>query len=146
LALEQCNFDTDIQLFLDASATGSHVAEPMSYTPFAQNVDYVNMAGLNVETDTLSDSQSSASVRPNGKTTHQFAFQAPPTTERSFMYAGNETEIMESTFLYDPFDVPADNAVLFTVRVMYDYKSQAKEELDIRKDQLIPVIATHEDG
>jgi hypothetical protein len=29
---------------------------------------------------------------------------------------------------------------------MYDYKSQAKEELDIRKDQMIPVIATHEDG
>jgi hypothetical protein len=32
------------------------------------------------------------------------------------------------------------------VRVLYDYKSQAREELDIRKDQIIPVTATHEDG
>jgi hypothetical protein len=30
--------------------------------------------------------------------------------------------------------------------VLFDYQSQAREELTIIKDQLIPVIATHEDG
>jgi hypothetical protein len=119
----------------------------MSYTPFAPKADFVNMAGMSIEqSDTFSDSQSSASARPIGKIPHQFAFQAPQAAERSFYNVGNETEIMESTFLYDPFDVPADNSILFTVRVLYDYKSQAREELDIKKDQTIPVIATHEDG
>jgi hypothetical protein len=96
--------------------------------------------------DTFSDSQSNSSNRNHEKMPHQFAFQAPPTTERSFYLTGNETELMESTFLYDPFEVPDSTAILFTVRVLYDYNSQAREELDIKKDQLIPVTATHEDG
>jgi hypothetical protein len=32
------------------------------------------------------------------------------------------------------------------VRVLFDYSSQAREELALKKDQLVPVIATHEDG
>ena len=74
--------------------------------------------------------------------------------ERSFMHensvsAGdqaNESSVMDSTFLYDPFEVADKTTILFTVRVLYDYKSQAREELDIKKDQLIPVTATHDDG
>lgn len=32
------------------------------------------------------------------------------------------------------------------VKVLYDYQSQAFEELDITKGQIVPVIATHDDG
>lgn len=52
---------------------------------------------------------------------------------------------MESTFLYDPYEFE-NMEVIFNVRVLYDYKAQGREELDIFKDQLIPVVATHEDG
>jgi hypothetical protein len=93
---------------------------------------------------------------------HIFAFQKagkqqtsghhpPAVIERSFMNESsvmepNDSSVMDSTFLYDPFEVNDKTTILFTVRVLYDYKSQAREELDIKKDQLIPVTATHDDG
>ncbi|KAJ3303060.1 hypothetical protein HDV03_004221 [Kappamyces sp. JEL0829] len=83
------------------------------------------------------------------------AASPPVAMERSFINADpNESSVMDATFLYDPFEVADKTTILFTgmpealtkVRVLYDYKSQAREELDIRRDQLIPVTATHEDG
>ncbi|TPX68606.1 hypothetical protein SpCBS45565_g03000 [Spizellomyces sp. 'palustris'] len=52
----------------------------------------------------------------------------------------------DATFQYDPYDVPESMPVLFSVRVLYDYQAQAPEELTVGKGQLIPVIATHDDG
>ncbi|KAI8999395.1 hypothetical protein BC832DRAFT_207169 [Gaertneriomyces semiglobifer] len=52
----------------------------------------------------------------------------------------------DMTFQYDPYDVPESMPVLFSVRVLYDYQAQAPEELSIGKGQLVPVIATHDDG
>ncbi|KAH9254997.1 hypothetical protein BASA81_006942 [Batrachochytrium salamandrivorans] len=50
------------------------------------------------------------------------------------------------TFHYHPFDVPESVQILFSVRALYDYDSGAPEELTVLKGQVIPVIATHEDG
>ncbi|KAI9090822.1 hypothetical protein DFS34DRAFT_341120 [Phlyctochytrium arcticum] len=62
------------------------------------------------------------------------------TGQRSMLGGG------DATFQYDPYDVPESMPVLFSVRVLYDYQAQAPEELNIAKGQLIPVIATHDDG
>ncbi|KAJ1547805.1 hypothetical protein HK405_004887 [Cladochytrium tenue] len=62
----------------------------------------------------------------------------------------NYLEIIEfddgETIVYDPYDFAEDVPRLFRVRALYDYKSQAPEELNISRDQIVPVIATHEDG
>lgn len=51
----------------------------------------------------------------------------------------------DSFFQYDPYSV--DNLkIIFNARVLYDYKSQAIEELDIKKGEVLPVFATHDDG
>ncbi|KAJ3034345.1 hypothetical protein HDV00_005178 [Rhizophlyctis rosea] len=65
--------------------------------------------------------------------------------ERSREFGGDEVG-EEGTFSYDPFDVPESMPTLFSVRVLYDYKAQAAEELSIVKGQVVPVIATHDDG
>ena len=99
-------------------------------------------------------SETSRSSQPLGQ---QFAFQQaqiqaenrldqPIANERSFAYQNHDSSVMDSTFLYDPFEVQDKTTVLFNVKVLYDYKGQAREELDIQKDQIIPVVATHEDG
>jgi hypothetical protein len=112
----------------------------------------VKQLSLDTESNgTYSDNHSNLDLGTNSRSKPQmFALQSqmersgpPPTMERSFM---NDQSANESTFLYDPYDVPDTIAVLFTVRVLYDYQSCAREELSIFKDQLIPVTATHEDG
>ncbi|EGF80174.1 hypothetical protein BATDEDRAFT_33239 [Batrachochytrium dendrobatidis JAM81] len=52
----------------------------------------------------------------------------------------------DQSFHYNPFDVPESVQVLFSVRALYDYDSGSPEELTVLKGQVIPVIATHEDG
>ncbi|KAJ3121355.1 hypothetical protein HK100_012413 [Physocladia obscura] len=49
-------------------------------------------------------------------------------------------------FVYDPYDLSDNAPVLFEVRVLYDYQSQAFEELTVARGQIVPVIAQHEDG
>lgn len=64
---------------------------------------------------------------------------APQTAHESHHEANHES-------YYDPFQVPESISIISTVRVLYDYVSQAPEELSVSKGQIIPVIATHEDG
>ncbi|KAJ3007248.1 UNVERIFIED_CONTAM: hypothetical protein HDU68_003619, partial [Siphonaria sp. JEL0065] len=52
----------------------------------------------------------------------------------------------DADFSYDPYDFSEDHPVLFEVRVLYDYQSQAFEELTVARGQIVPVIAQHEDG
>ncbi|KAI8831892.1 hypothetical protein BJ741DRAFT_615616 [Chytriomyces cf. hyalinus JEL632] len=52
----------------------------------------------------------------------------------------------EEEFQYDPYDFSEKSPPLFQVRVLYDYQSQAFEELTVSRGQIIPVIAKHEDG
>ena len=134
--------------------------EPLKFIPY-QLESRINNISL---ADNISEI-SRNSYTPNNNSAvngggHIFAFQKagkqqsnlpPPITERSFMNESslmepNESSVMDYTFLYDPFEVQDKTIILFTVRVLYDYKSQAREELDIKKDQLIPVTATHDDG
>ncbi|KAJ3298880.1 hypothetical protein HDU79_005261 [Rhizoclosmatium sp. JEL0117] len=49
-------------------------------------------------------------------------------------------------FSYDPYDFTDGAKTLFEVRVLYDYQSQAFEELTVVRGQVVPVIAQHEDG
>ncbi|KAJ3068989.1 hypothetical protein HDU98_007915 [Podochytrium sp. JEL0797] len=49
-------------------------------------------------------------------------------------------------FSYDPYDFGEESPVMFEVRVLYDYQSQAFEELSVARGQIVPVIAQHEDG
>ncbi|KAJ3201888.1 hypothetical protein HDU82_007806 [Entophlyctis luteolus] len=52
----------------------------------------------------------------------------------------------DDDFVYDPFDFTVEPTQLFEVRVLYDYASQAPEELSVTRGQVLPVIAQHEDG
>ncbi|KAI9344976.1 hypothetical protein BDR26DRAFT_857020 [Obelidium mucronatum] len=52
----------------------------------------------------------------------------------------------DASFVYNPFDFSEDQPALFEVRVLYDYQSQAFEELTLARGQIVPVIAQHEDG
>ncbi|KAI8614456.1 hypothetical protein BC830DRAFT_1169424 [Chytriomyces sp. MP71] len=54
--------------------------------------------------------------------------------------------VEEEEFHYDPYDFSDGAPMLFQVRVLYDYRSQAFEELTVARGQVIPVIAKHEDG
>jgi hypothetical protein len=46
----------------------------------------------------------------------------------------------------DPYKVDDTVPIIGTVRVFYDYQAQSPEEMDIIKGQIIPVVATNEDG
>ncbi|KAJ3207378.1 hypothetical protein HDU67_007520, partial [Dinochytrium kinnereticum] len=60
--------------------------------------------------------------------------------------AGAESLPSDTQFHYDPFEGVANTPILFHVRVLYDYKAQAYEELTIDRSQIVPVFATHDDG
>jgi len=47
---------------------------------------------------------------------------------------------------YDPYDTSIVKPILFYVRVLFDYNSQIYEEISVRKDMIIPILETQEDG
>jgi len=47
---------------------------------------------------------------------------------------------------YDPYDISIVKPVLFYVRVLFDYNSAIYEEISVRKDMIIPILETQEDG
>lgn len=132
--------------FISTYSTGTDIPEPIAYQGLESQFNKIAISQYE-ESETSRGSQ-----KPLGQ---QFAFQQaqpdsrlsqPIATERSFAYPNQDSLVMDSTFLYDPFEVQDKTTILFTVKVLYDYKGQAREELDIVKDQVIPVVATHEDG
>ncbi|KAJ3292169.1 hypothetical protein HDU79_001677 [Rhizoclosmatium sp. JEL0117] len=58
----------------------------------------------------------------------------------------NCSEDDQQLFEYDPFDVPEHIQVLFQVMVTHNYTAERFEELTIHAGQILPVIATYEDG
>jgi len=47
---------------------------------------------------------------------------------------------------YDPYDISIVKPILFYVRVLFDYNSAIFEEISVRKDMIIPILETQEDG
>jgi hypothetical protein len=144
--LEQCNFESDLALFISTYSTGTEIPEPPVYQGLESKFNKISLDTTYPESESSKTSQ-----KPLGQ---QFALQQvqtdtglaePIANERSFAYQ-QDSSVMDSTFLYDPFEVQDKTTILFSVKVLYDYKGQAREELDIEKDQVIPVVATHEDG
>ena len=132
MSLEQCNFEADLDYFIENYATGLDVPEPLQYVPF-QNLE------CKVQSMSISDNasevsrggsiiQQTSSAEPKRSVTgigHLFNFQKPTSTaqksvnpplvmERSFMNDPNESSVMDSTFLYDPFEVADKTTILFT--------------------------------
>ncbi|KAI8826736.1 uncharacterized protein EV422DRAFT_511218 [Fimicolochytrium jonesii] len=160
VSLEACDFEKDLMQFLDRSSTGSVIPQPLQYINFytgasdssrrnseARGPDTASgsidlapapYSGMYANTDLRRDSSSSKQSQSNG--------QLSPASHDPKSPASAEPALGDSTFQYDPYLVPESMPVLFSVRVLYDYQAQAAEELSIGKGQLIPVIATHDDG
>ncbi|KAJ3221080.1 hypothetical protein HK099_003797 [Clydaea vesicula] len=68
------------------------------------------------------------------------------TLPRPVSVKGNVDLSNETYFHYDPYDIEDQLKILFSVKVLYDYQAQAFEELNVKKDQIISVIAKHDDG
>lgn len=131
VSLEQCNFTHDLNVFIDTYGTGTQIPEPHQYTP------YDALSGMeNLQVTREAEYSSNLNNRGGSVTSgHQFGLQL-----------NHEDQPIDTDFLHDSFDDEEQPTILFEVIVLYDYKSQSKEELDIVKDQVIPVVATHEDG
>ncbi|KAJ3268292.1 hypothetical protein HDV01_003203 [Terramyces sp. JEL0728] len=130
VALEKCNLDFDIQLFIDECATGTEIPRPASYPKHNR-----------MPSEMSSQISSGASLN---NSTPQFQFTKVPKLEE-IIRQEQEDSRMDSTFQYDPYDTDHIK-ILFNVRCLYSYESQAKEELSIVKDDVIPVLAKNEDG
>ncbi|KAJ3153792.1 hypothetical protein HDU86_005125 [Geranomyces michiganensis] len=165
VSLELCDFSKDLALFLDRSSTGTTIPQPLQYINYYTGTQesgnrkgsVSDLAGSGSgDGDALHspgygygdggprrDSASSmGSGQVSGGTRPQTNSNGPLSAQPSAAVApGGDT-----TFQYDPYEVPESMPVLFSVRVLYDYQAQAAEELSIGKGQLIPVIATHDDG
>ncbi|KAJ3011410.1 hypothetical protein HKX48_006848 [Thoreauomyces humboldtii] len=156
VSLEACDFEKDLAGFLDRSTTGSIIPPPLQYINFYTGTQ--DSSRKNSVSD-LPSHASSAAYQPEPSSQH------PPYSYESTNGVGSRRASASSnipaapiaqqqqppapgdaTFQYDPYEVPESMPVLFSVRVLYDYQAQAAEELSIGKGQLIPVIATHDDG
>ena len=145
MSLENCSFENDLQEFIEQNQTGTAIPEPLPFEPFRSNiVQNVNRMSLETFSDNNSDMQQSGASR-------MFQFQKTMDQSKKPALKNQKSFILdqsnlESTYLYDPFDLPSQSSVIFTVRVLYDYQATAREELSIKAGQLIPVTQTHEDG
>ncbi|TPX35207.1 hypothetical protein SmJEL517_g02349 [Synchytrium microbalum] len=71
----------------------------------------------------------------------------PSTSNDNFATSGQQPQEGEPVFYeYDPWDIKENIPTLFQVRVLYDYQSQAFEELSVTRGQVLPVITTQDDG
>ncbi|KAI8900404.1 hypothetical protein BC833DRAFT_618536 [Globomyces pollinis-pini] len=139
VSFEHVQYETDLQMFLKSFAT-----EPMSYMPFQgynQQKDELKPGSLSRSQSDLSDSIGSVNYQPRAYPP-QFALAQNPNDRSMDDGLGMESLTMQ----YDPYDVSDAIPILFTVRVLHDYQSQAKEEVSIQKDQILPVTAVHDDG
>lgn len=153
--LEKCDFNADLMLFIDAAATGSIVDDPVGYIQCHEHRELVRdgvggIGGLTTAMGELVVDGSESSDYSKLSDLHSVPPQFAIARDREHK---EHEESFEQTFNYDQYDVPPKSSVLFkgrvwvyVVRVVYDYLGQAPEELDIRKDQIVPVVATHEDG
>ncbi|KAJ3251783.1 hypothetical protein HK103_002060 [Boothiomyces macroporosus] len=130
VSLEKCNLEYDIQLFIDECATGTEIPRPASYPKHNR-----------MPSEMSSQISSGASVN---NSTPQFQFTKVPKLEEIIRQEQDDSR-MDSTFQYDPYDTDHIK-ILFNVKCLYSYESQAKEELTIEKDDIIPVLAKNEDG
>lgn len=147
--MEQCSFESDMAIFMDAYGTGTEIPEPQGFVPCQLDTRFNNMA----ISDTISESSRASVTREvplgfaDGKKNsvtgsgHLFSFQKaniathsatssgrsstsanpPAITERSFLNNSeiiNDSSIMESTFLYDPFEVHDKTTILFTGTIL----------------------------
>ena len=103
------------------------IPEPLQYVPL---LDY-KMQSVSVS-DNASEVSRGGSIVPSTEPKrsvtgigHLFNFQKlgaaglksvtpPMVMERSFMAEANESSVMDSTFLYDPFEVADKTTILFT--------------------------------
>ena len=138
LALEKCDFDSDLNLFLKNNATGSIIPDSLTYIPYG---DVKNQLGVSHDTLYSDYSRNSTGAIVQDLAIGESRKYVPSTTP----YEAPSMDL-ESSFHYDPYHVSENVPIICTVRVLYDYQSQADEELSISKGQIIPVIATHEDG
>lgn len=71
-------------------------------------------------------------------------------THNPIPYTQNEYPLMKNNNSlgcnYDPYNISIVKPILFYVRVLYDYDSTIYEEITIRKDMVIPILETQEDG
>ncbi|KAI8587416.1 hypothetical protein BDZ88DRAFT_454082 [Geranomyces variabilis] len=163
VSLELCDFSSDLALFLDRSSTGTTIPQPLQYINYytgtqesgTRKGSVGDLGGMDGEVPQLAplaygDSgprRDSASSMGSGQASR--AAKSP--TKLSGPLSAQPSAAVapgggDTTLQYDPYEVPESMPVLFSVRVLYDYQAQAAEELSIGKGQLIPVIATHDDG
>ncbi|KAJ3177260.1 hypothetical protein HDU87_004511 [Geranomyces variabilis] len=162
VSLELCDFSSDLALFLDRSSTGAAIPQPLQYINYytgtqesgTRKGSVGDLGGMDGEVPHLAppgygDSgprRDSASSMGSGQASRA---AKSPTNLSGPMSAQPSAAVApggDTTLQYDPYEVPESMPVLFSVRVLYDYQAQAAEELSIGKGQLIPVIATHDDG
>ncbi|KAI8849937.1 hypothetical protein BC829DRAFT_174639 [Chytridium lagenaria] len=173
--LERCDIDRDIQLFLDQHSTGSEIPKPLSYVNYYTRTSDrpLALSGRMSEsvssfdapqavTEVKSETKAAGGFWNMGRLGGSSMSESASITQtndvgarqqtisngngQGRMSAGAESLPSDSQFHYEPYEGVANLPVLFHVRVLYDYKAQAYEELTIDRNQVVPVFATHDDG
>ncbi|KAJ3282045.1 hypothetical protein HK104_011122 [Borealophlyctis nickersoniae] len=160
--LQYINFYTGTKERPTSSTPGSRNSITESFDR-SSSATSLPKGGPTYNTDTGSTAPTAAYNSPDADDVRQSSYSPEP-AQRESLYGGSDggpgmTTLSRlaaayadpddggaETFTYDPYDVPESMPVLFSVRVLYDYAAQAHEELSIAKGQIVPVIATHDDG
>ncbi|KAI8812361.1 hypothetical protein BJ742DRAFT_793886 [Cladochytrium replicatum] len=172
VSLESVEIDKDIQLFIDTRSTGTELPALLVYVPYtskSMDNDYIPLSNPPSSAPSVRSSlENKVSSTPLGSLTKvashlrtgsvsepgdapvsngSMRFQ-PSSLNRNGAVPDHlsESEEVYTTEPYNIYDIPANPVFVAQVRVLYDYKAQADEELTITKGQNIPVLVMHEDG
>ncbi|TPX48106.1 hypothetical protein SeLEV6574_g02234 [Synchytrium endobioticum] len=145
-SLEKCDIHKDIQAALEKYSTGSSIPAPPSY------INYYTSASDRPASIQAQAGQGGSP--PPGVSDHlRFSSQLPSSSGSSDQLAAASAsssaeagDVSAVLYEYNPWDVKEGVPTLFQVHVLYDYASQAFEELSITRGQVVPVIATQDDG
>ena len=94
----------------------------------------------------LQGSQGSNGSNGIGIVEKPFSSFTIPSHSRGGNHQDKEYISKTQPLIYDVYELHDLPPIKFTVRVLYDYKAQAPEELDITQGQVLSVFKTHDDG
>ncbi|OUM64251.1 hypothetical protein PIROE2DRAFT_67325 [Piromyces sp. E2] len=114
---------------------------------------------MDINTTVLQDNQSANELDKNGKRLNSMRSNTSLSTVNSNtkIRSNSEVSIQQKmhnnknipntlNYNYDPYDISIVKPILFYVRVLFDYNSAIYEEISVRKDMIIPILETQEDG
>ncbi|ORX42128.1 hypothetical protein BCR36DRAFT_308355 [Piromyces finnis] len=114
---------------------------------------------IDINTSIFQDNQSISEIDKSGKRINSMRSNTSLSTVISTPKTRSSSEIsmqqkMHSNknipntlnYNYDPYDISIVKPILFYVRVLFDYNSAIYEEISVRKDMIIPILETQEDG